>query len=878
MSSTIPEIRALDVHIPLVCDDPQLGWIVRSGEALFFLTTLKDGAPAGPRRFLGRVPPGDAFFGIALEPLSDLAVIAVGSGSTNLEPVAAPLDIVDRATQENLKGLMQAWCALLARSVDIEAPAALSRSANAPEILEFYRRFSHAWQERLSAQAIAEGERLIEEIARDRELLESEIEELSEVLDPKRHERHHKHRTADPLFEAAVLVGAALGLKITLPERTGGAVDPLRALARASHIRYRKVRLGEAWWRNDSGPLLAFSRETHEALALLPLRHGGYESVDPITNARRKIDASNAALIASAAFALYPGFPERALTLWAVIRFAIRGTGPDFARLLLFGLCAALLAAATPLATALAFGVIIPAAGRRPLFLLTTALVIAAFCSTIFALLQRFALLRFQTRAGARTQFAVWDRLLSLPTSFFRQFSAGDLSSRAMAIDSVREMITGVTLSALLGVLFSLFSFGLLFYFNVRMALAACVLVALASVLTAIGSVSQLDHSRRLLAIRGKLAGQMLQFFTAISKLRVAGAELRAFVVWSERYAEERRMGFRIETVQNRLNVFFTVWPTITTLVMFAVVMSLPSHRIPAATFLAFTAALGQFFGAAFAMLATVSTFIQVIPLFERIRPILEATPEVQAGQIDPGNLAGSIKVSHLTFRYPGALAPAIEDISFCIDPGEFVAIVGPSGAGKSSLFRLLLGFDKPETGAVYYDDRDLESLDVQAVRSQLGIVLQNADVMPGSILENIVGTSQRTLDDAWEAAAKVALEQEIAQMPMGMQTYIMEGGGAFSGGQIQRILIARALVNNPTILFLDEATSALDNTTQAQVKRSLEALKVTRVVIAHRLSTIREADRIIVVDRGRIAQTGTYDQLMAEAGPFYDLVKRQLA
>ncbi|PZR59529.1 MAG: NHLP bacteriocin export ABC transporter permease/ATPase subunit [Candidatus Meridianibacter frigidus] len=874
----LSSIRSLDVHVPLVCNDPDSGWMVRTGEALFFLTTLKDGAPNGPRHFLGTVPPGEAFFGVALDPQSLLAIIAVGVGLTELEPLPPPSASLDRDEAIRLRMLAHRWLSMLAGAAgeaifDLQD---LTAHAGSKEIADFHARLSTAWQKQLDAHLAAENERVSQEAERDKALLELQVEELSAVLDSRGRD-HVRRRTQDALFDACSMVGDALGITIVDPRsRSQNEGDPLRAIARVSRVRYRKITLREGWWQRESGPLLGFLAKTRAPVALLPAG-SGYDLLDPISNTRRRVNKAVASTLSNAGFVFYPGFAERALTAWDVVSFAFRGMSRDFLRLLLFGIAAGLLAAATPLATRFAFGTILPSAERGQLLLLTLALVIAALCSTVFALLVRLMTLRIQTRSAARTQNAVWDRLLSLPPAFFREFSAGDLSMRAMAVDTVREIVTGVTLSAILGSLFSLFSFALLFYFSIPLALAACGLLAVAFALTALTSGSQLHFNRGLLKIRGALAGLMLQFLTAVSKLRVAGAELRAFAVWSERFAQEQRLAFSVDTIENRLNVFYTVWPTVTTLVMFAVVMAMP-HKISAATFLAFNAALVQFFGASFATLETVSSFLQAIPIFERVRPILETPPEVTHASGDPGTMTGALDMSHVTFRYPGAAAPVIHDVSFHVESGQFVAVVGPSGAGKSSLLRLLLGFDQPESGTVYYDGQDLSTLDVQAVRSQIGIVLQNASIMPGSILENIVGTGLRTLDDAWDAAKKVGLDQEILLMPMGMQTYIMEGGGSFSGGQIQRILIARAIVNRPKILMFDEATSALDNAAQAQVKDSLRELAVTRIVIAHRLSTIVEADRIIVLDGGRIAQSGTFDELIGVAGPFRTLAQRQLA
>jgi ABC-type bacteriocin/lantibiotic exporter with double-glycine peptidase domain len=251
--------------------------------------------------------------------------------------------------------------------------------------------------------------------------------------------------------------------------------------------------------------------------------------------------------------------------------------------------------------------------------------------------------------------------------------------------------------------------------------------------------------------------------------------------------------------------------------------------------------------------------------------------PEVSETNKHPSELQGAIEVSHLKFRYQADGPLVVRDVSLAARPGEFVAIVGPSGSGKSSLFRLLLGFERPESGAIYYDAQDLAGLDAQAVRQQMGVVIQNARVASGSIFDNIIGSAPLTIDDAWEAARGAGLAEDISQMPMGMYTIVSEGGGNLSGGQRQRLLIARAIVRKPRIFLFDEATSALDNRTQAKVSRTLEALQSTRIVIAHRLSTIVNADRIFVMEKGVLVQIGSYRELADQEGLFRALVKRQL-
>jgi ATP-binding cassette subfamily C protein len=327
------------------------------------------------------------------------------------------------------------------------------------------------------------------------------------------------------------------------------------------------------------------------------------------------------------------------------------------------------------------------------------------------------------------------------------------------------------------------------------------------------------------------------------------------------------------------LTTFSASWPLLGTALIFLAAAGLPGQTIGAGEFLAFNTAFQQVVAAIVLVGAAVLNVVGAIPVWERTRPILQTLPETERSKLDPGQIQGAVDLTEVSFRYAADGPLVLDGVSFRAQPGEFIALVGPSGAGKSTLLRVLLGFERPETGTVEYDGKDLSNLDVRAVRQQAGVVVQHARLLPGSIFHNIIGSSTAlTPEDAWEAARIAGLDEDIRAMPMGMQTMISEGSSTFSGGQRQRILIARAVASKPRLLLFDEATSALDNRTQASVTASLERLRATRIVIAHRLSTIRGADRILVLHDGRVVQSGTYVELTEREGPFADLARRQLA
>lgn len=686
----------------------------------------------------------------------------------------------------------------------------------------------------------------------------------------------------DHLFAAFRLVAGAMGIPLdqVVPPDAGLRIDPLDALAQASRVRIRRVVLNPGWWESDVGPLLGTLAEGKRPVAILPTARGGYEIFDPAARTTVAVTPESAATLGPFASALYRSFPAERLTPWAVLRFGLHESRADLATILLAATTMAALGLITPMATGLLFDAIIPSAEPGQMVQLTAVLLICAVATSIFQVVRGLALLRLETRMGTSVQAAVWDRLLALPIPFFRDYSAGDLAVRAMGVEEIRRTLSGAALAGLLSGLFSLANFALLVYYDAWLAATASVLVATALAASAGISWMQLRSQREIVRIRAKASGMVLQLLAGIAKVKMVGAEVQAFGVWARLFSEQRIRRYRTRTLGNRLAVFNAAFPLLCTVVLFWSMMRRGEGEDAMSTgqFLAFLAAFNLCLAGALAASKALIDSLLVIPLYEQVKPILETLPEVAPGRNHPGELSGAVELQHVHFRYTEDGPPILRGVSVRIRPGEFVAFVGPSGSGKSTLFRLLLGFETPESGGVYYDEQDIFGLDIQAVRRQIGVVLQAGKLMPGDIFTNIVGSSLATMDDAWEAARMAGLDEDIRQMPMGMHTMLSEGGGTLSGGQRQRLLIARAVVHRPRILLFDEATSALDNRTQAIVSRSLEQLQATRVVIAHRLSTIVNADRIYVVVAGSIVESGTYSELLEKGGVFAEMAKRQLA
>ncbi|HKP75226.1 MAG TPA: NHLP bacteriocin export ABC transporter permease/ATPase subunit, partial [Longimicrobiaceae bacterium] len=678
----------------------------------------------------------------------------------------------------------------------------------------------------------------------------------------------------DSLFPAFRLVAAAEGIQVAELRRRHEAVkpkDPISALARSYRVRTRRVALRPNWWKRDCGPLLGRLEGRPRAVALLPVPGGGYEVVDPHDRTRTKLDAKVAGTLGAFGYALYRPFGAEAQHAWDLLRFGLYGCRRDLLAVALAGIVMALLGMVTPLAIGALYNTVIPGAERGQLVQLTLALVVTGLAVALFSLVRGFALLRIEARVGPRLQAAVWDRLLTLPLPFFRDYTAGDLAVRAMGVEEMRTIASGTVVTVLLSGLFSLSNFALLFSYAPKLAWIAIALVVTAAGMSTGVSYLQLRSQRAILKVRSATSGLVLQLLTGIPKLKVVGAEVQGFGLWARMFSEQREAQFRTRRLGIVLTVFTGAFPLLSTLALFYFatrqMMPVPGQTRPpemlrTGDFLGFMAAFTGALGAVLASANAVVASLSIVPLYEQIQPILQGAPEVHAGKQDPGELTGAIEMQHVTFRYLADGPPVLHDLSIRVEPGEFVALVGASGSGKSTTLRLLLGFESPESGSVSFDQQELSALDLEAVRRQIGVVVQSGKLMAGDIFTNIVGSSTATLDDAWEAAKMAGLDDDIREMPMGMHTVVSDGGGTLSGGQRQRLMIARALVHRPRILFFDEATSALDNRTQDVVSKSLDRMRATRIVVAHRLSTVRNADRIYVVHHGSVAEQGSFDEL----------------
>ena len=705
--------------------------------------------------------------------------------------------------------------------------------------------------------------------------------------------------TGDELLAACRTVGQAKGIEVRQPRKTsdddmqaGG--ETLEQIARSSGFHLRQVTLTRGWAsRQGTEPLLAQLADEHDRpVALLPNPSRGrpspspYKLYDPVTDRRVPVTETLASRIAPAAWTFYATLPDHRLKLADLLRFSLPGVLGELRFLMLLAVLGGLLGLAVPIGSGILIDQVIPEidlpeTGRASLLVLCLFLVAMALSATIFQVVEGLILLRIEGKVVPSLVPAVWDRLLRLPTRFFAGFSSGDLALRAMGLSLIFKKASGAVVSTLVTGLVSLFNLGLLFWYSWRLALLGAFLVGIMLAVIVVLLAAQLRQEAMIRKLEGSIISFLLEIVGGMTKLRTAGAENRAFGRWAAHHADQLGLVIQSRRYARSLHMFLAVFPMLIAIIIYFGTIHLSSDRLSTGSFLALSIALANVITAVLAVAYTLLDLLDLPPLYDRVRPILEAQPEFPAAVLEPVRLGGALSLNTVSFRYPGQdeATKVLSDVSLQVRPGEFVAIVGASGSGKSTILRLLLGFETPDAGTVTYDGRELTTLDLREVRRQIGVVLQNAQLLPGDIFNNIVGFApDLTMDDAWRAAKLAGLEEDIRSFPMGMHTLVGEGGSNLSGGQRQRLLIARAIVRRPRILMFDEATSALDNLTQAIVTESItrELQGITPVVIAHRLTTVVDADRIYVVKAGQIVQSGEYHQLLAEPGPFQELIHRQ--
>ena len=708
---------------------------------------------------------------------------------------------------------------------------------------------------------------------KDDEILSDALEQIADSVKGKKissGEFDEKLRSLDAINQVLKYFGKP---ECSIPESITNIEEQIDHAIRQYGLMYRKVELDTNWYKNAFGIML-LKRKDGSVTAVIPGKISGYYFFDE-EGKKKRLNRQTERLFETKAYLFYKPFPQKKLSVMSLMKYAF-GTLKviDFVMIAAATLIVTLIGLIGPHINKLLFSSVLESERVRVLLAIAIFSICVSISTALFSAIKALINARISTKMSVCVQSATIMRIMSLPTEFFKDYSAGELSGRSQYIGSLCQIVMDAVFSTGLTSLFSLIY--IIQIFNIASPLAApALIIILATIaLSFATTLVQTKVSKKQMELNTQDAGISYALVSGLQKIRLAGAEKRAFAKWGSLYAKSAQLSYNPPAIIKLNSVFSLIISLVGTIVMY---FFADYNDIPVADYYAFTTSYGMISGAFLTLVSITGTMSQIKPVIEMAKPIMETEPE-SADQLKPvESIFGNIELSNVSFRYKENMPDVFENLSMKIEEGQYVAIVGKTGCGKSTLIRLLLGFEKPQRGAVYYDGRDLASLDKQSLRKNLGVVTQDGKLFHADIFSNIIISAPHlTMDDAWEAAEIAGIADDIRQMPMGMHTMVSEGSGGISGGQKQRIMIARAIAPKPKVLIFDEATSALDNITQKQISEALAKLDCTRLVVAHRLSTIKQCDRIIVIDGGKIIEDGTYEQLIKANGFFAELVERQ--
>lgn len=660
-----------------------------------------------------------------------------------------------------------------------------------------------------------------------------------------------------------------------VPDNIRDMNEQLEFLMRPYGIMRRTVHLEKGWYKDAIGAMLAVRKSDGKVVALIPAGLSGYTYFDFDSGKRVKIGHANETLFEREALAFYKPFPLKKIDTRQLIRYIFGVLSiSDYILTALASLAVVCIGILTPKINNIIFSDVIASESRQLLLSAAVFLICVTISSMLLDTVKSILTARINTKMSVTVQAATMMRVISLPADFFKKYSAGELSARTQYVNTLCSMIVSVVLQMGLTSVFSLIYISQIFVYAPALIAPALLIILTTVLFSVISAFVQMRITRRQMKLSSKENGMCFALISGIQKIKLSGAEKRAFARWGNMYAKQAELVYNPPVFLKINTVISTAITLIGTIIMYyAAVQS----RVSVADYYAFNTAYGMVSGAFMSLAGIALTIARIQPVLEMVKPILETEPEVSEGKEVVTRLSGGIELNNVSFRYNENMPNVVDDMTLKIHPGQYVAFVGTTGCGKSTLMRIMLGFEKPQKGAVYFDGKDLNAVDLKSLRQKIGVVMQNGKLFQGDVFSNItISAPHLTMEDAWEAAEMSGIADDIRHMPMGMHTLISEGSGGISGGQRQRMMIARAIAPRPKILMFDEATSALDNLTQKKVSESLDSLKCTRIVIAHRLSTIRQCDRIIVLDKGKIIEDGRYEELIEKNGFFAELVSRQ--
>ncbi len=710
--------------------------------------------------------------------------------------------------------------------------------------------------------------------AADEQLLEDSFAQIAGVI----LDRQSAERISDRRIATEHVIDEILKYyhekNVKPDERIKDPDDQLDQCLKKSGLMRREILLEDGWYRDSYGPVLAYTRKEGIPAALLPDLLGGYTWVDE-HGARQKVSKNWKEIFREEAYCFYRPLPMRAIGIPDLLVYLKRCISlQDILLMIITALICTMSGLLIPEITRILTGPVLASGKVKVLGGAAVFLICAAVSTQLLGIAQRLASNRIEIKTSLGVQAAMMMRILSLPASFFRQYSPGEMKSRAMSVSSLCALLMGMVMSTTLSSLTSLLYVAQIFRFAAALVIPSVLIVLVNVCISAVSTFVQAGLDKKRMELSSKESGMSYAMITGIQKIRMAGAEKRMFARWLNLFSQGAQLSYNPPAFIKLNSVIFMAVSLCSNIILYF--LAAQNHLSPS-TYFAFMAAYGALSGAFSALSSIALSAAQIRPILEMAEPFLKAEPEVSPEREYVSDISGRIDLEHVSFRYDHDSKMILNDISLHVKPGDYIAIVGRTGCGKSTLVRLLLGFEKPESGAVFYDGRDLSALDLSSLRRRIGTVMQNGELFSGDIFSNIaIASSHLSLEEAWQAAETAGIADDIRKMPMGMSTYVSEGTGGFSGGQKQRLMIARAIASKPKLLIFDEATSALDNITQKKVTDALDAMGCTRIVIGHRLSTIRHCSRILVMDQGKIIEDGTYEELIAKNGAFAELVERQ--
>ena len=685
------------------------------------------------------------------------------------------------------------------------------------------------------------------------------------------------------LADALRVIGRREGIDFKFPVRSGPSDSPvgLVDILDASGVRARRVRFAaeDDWWRGDSNAMLAFRAGDGRPVALLPGRFGRYREFDPVSKRRVRITAERAGALRQEAWMFYRPLPSGNVKPADLLGIALHGSAADLARLAIAGLPGGLIKLLPALALGIVANHIVAGGSAGTLYAVAAAVAGFGLLGALLHLLQSTAMMRLEGRSASRVEAAFWDRLMRLPPSVLHRRPSGDLAMSGMTFQNLRDGLQGVVADSLLSVIFLLPVFGVIFFYDTALGVVALAFSVVSLLITVLLGLRQISPYGRMIGAARRVTGRLFQIVGGIGKLRVENAEGSAFAMWARDYREQKRAEVELGALEAHSRAFGAALPFLAGGALLFAAVAVGDRNLPVGDFLVVYTVFIAFQSAIARLGESFGTVAAMLPAFDQMRPLLAAIPESESEGEPVEYLGGDILFDRVSFRYDSDGPLVLDDVTIRARAGEFVAIAGESGAGKSTLFRLALGIDRPTAGAVYYDGRDLRHLNLKQVRRKIGAVPQSVGLHPQDLWDNLVGHHEDVEnEEVWRAVRIADVEDQIRGMPMGMMTMVGTSGAVLSGGESQRITIARSVIGSPRIVLFDEATNWLDNESQAKVMRNLTALTSTRIVIAHRLSTLEQADRIYVLQAGKVVQSGSFGELMEVDGVFRELVRRQIA